>query len=74
MAGDTVGCANGTCDPNEANYGNRYQEWTPALVKAAHNYQQSQKEPGAWVHNFRYITQLVIDSYRDLDGDLPAAN
>jgi hypothetical protein len=60
---------NGICDPNEANYGNRYQDWTPALVKAAHNYQQSQKEPGAWVHNFRYITQLVIDSYRDLEGD-----
>ena len=60
---------NGICDPNEANYGNRYQAWTAGLVKAAHNYQQSQKEPGAWVHNFSYITQLVIDSYRDLGGD-----
>jgi len=50
-------------------YPNRFQDWDAALMKAAHNYQQSQKEHGEWVHNFAYITQLVIDSYRDLGGD-----
>jgi len=64
---DTNG--NRICDNGEASFFNSYRAWTPALLKAAHNYQQSQKEPGAWVHNFAYITQLVIDSYRDLDGD-----
>ena len=64
---DTNG--NRICDEGEASYSNGYKAWTPALLKAAHNYQQSQKEPGAWVHNFAYITQLVIDSYRDLGGD-----
>ncbi|MHC4953617.1 MAG: Ig-like domain-containing protein [Planctomycetota bacterium] len=59
---------NGICDPDEAKRSNGYKAWTPELIKAAHNYQHSQKEPGAWVHNFAYITQLVIDSYRKLGG------
>jgi len=42
--------------------------WTPALVKAAHNYQISVKEPGAWAHNFDYMAELLIDSIADLGG------
>ncbi|MHC4931941.1 MAG: cytochrome c3 family protein, partial [Planctomycetota bacterium] len=61
---------NGIVDEAEANYGNRYQDWTAALMKAAHNYQFSQKEPGAWAHNFAYMTQLLIDSIEDLGGDI----
>jgi hypothetical protein len=61
---DTNG--NGDRDPGE---NSSFRDWDAALIKAAHNYQHSQKEPGAWVHNFAYITQLVIDSYRDLGGD-----
>jgi len=53
-----------------ANFGNRFTAWTPALLKASHNYQHSQKEPGAWAHNFAYIAQLVIDSIEDLGGDV----
>lgn len=60
---------NGVCDPGEAIFPNRYTDWTPDLIKAAHNYQHSQREPGAWAHNFAYITQLVIDSFRQLGGD-----
>jgi len=45
-------------------------DWTPALLKAKHNYALSQEDPGAWAHNFAYITQLVIDSIEDLDGDI----
>ncbi|MHC4223882.1 MAG: polyheme membrane-associated cytochrome C, partial [Planctomycetota bacterium] len=61
---------NGIVDPAEANYGNRYQDWTAELMRAAHNYQFSQKEPGAWAHNFAYMTQLLIDSIEDLGGDI----
>ena len=43
---------------------------SPALLKAKHNYKLSQEDPGNWAHNFAYITQLVIDSIEDLDGDI----
>ena len=59
----------GVCDPGERNFGNRYTDWDGKLLRAAHNYQHSQKEPGAWAHNFAYITQLVIDSIEDLGND-----
>jgi len=65
---DTNG--NGICDNGEANYGNQYRAWDPKLMKAAHNYQHSLKEPGAWAHNFAYIVQLMIDSMEDLGHDL----
>lgn len=60
----------GVCAPADANYGNRYPNgsWTPALMKAAHNFQISQKDPGAWAHNFDYMAQLLIDSIDDLGG------
>ncbi|MHC4449008.1 MAG: cytochrome c3 family protein [Planctomycetota bacterium] len=61
---------NGIADENEIGYGNRYQAWTPGLLRASHNYQHSQKEPGAWAHNFSYIVQLVFDSIDDLGGDV----
>ncbi|MEE8107463.1 MAG: Ig-like domain-containing protein [Planctomycetota bacterium] len=60
---------NGTCDAGENNFGNRYTDWDGDLLRATHNYQHSQKEPGAWAHNFFYILQLVIDSIDDLGGD-----
>ncbi|ACY18745.1 Ig-like domain-containing protein [Haliangium ochraceum] len=59
---------NGACDEAEIGYGNRFSAWTPGLMKAAHNYQIAQKEGGAWVHNFDYIVQLLIDSTEDLGG------
>ena len=48
--------------------GKKYAAWTPALMKAAFNYQLSRKEPGAWAHNFAYIAQLLYDSIEDLGG------
>ena len=66
---DTDG--NGMCDgAAEANYGNSYKDWTAALMRATHNYQISQKEPGAWAHNFNYMAQLLIDAIEDLGGDV----
>jgi hypothetical protein len=63
---DTNG--SGACDPAERTNGNRFSGWTPALMKAAHNFQIVQKERGAWVHNFDYVVQLLIDSIADLGG------
>lgn len=59
---------NGACDPGELGNANRFSAWTPALMKAAHNFQIAQKEHGAWAHNFDYTVQLLLDSIADLGG------
>jgi hypothetical protein len=64
--------ADGVVDPGENASANGYKPWTPALMKAAHNFQISHKEPGAWAHNFAYMAQLLIDSIQDLGGDVSA--
>lgn len=61
---------NGVADPGEG----KYTAWTPGLLKAAHNYQISQKEPGAWAHNTDYAAQLLIDALADLGGDVSGLN
>ena len=53
-------------DPEEVNPGNRFDAWTPRLVKAAYNYQFAKKDPGGYVHNPRYVLQLLHDSVMDL--------
>jgi hypothetical protein len=50
--------------------GKSYATWTPRLVKAAFNYQYVQKDPGAFVHNPKYVIQFLIDSIEDLGGDV----
>ncbi len=50
--------------------GKQYATWTPRLVKAAFNYQYSQKDPGAFVHNPKYVMQFLIDSIEDLGGNV----
>lgn len=59
--------ANGQPDPDEINYGNRYNAWTARLLKATYNYQVSLKDPGAFAHNSKYIIQLLHDSIADLN-------
>lgn len=63
---DTNG--NGLVDPGEANYGNRYQ-FNAQMLKAAYNYQVSQKEPNNYIHNSKYIAQLLVDSIGSLGGN-----
>ena len=46
--------------------------WTPRLLRAAFNYQYSQKDPGAFVHNPKYVVQFLIDSIQDLGGNVSA--
>ena len=45
---------------------NRYNAWTPRLLKAAYNYQFVTKEPGAFAHNPPYTLQILYDSLADL--------
>jgi hypothetical protein len=44
--------------------------WTPRLLRAAFNYQYTQKDPGVFVHNPKYVIQFLIDSIEDLGGDV----
>ncbi|TQM93860.1 hypothetical protein [Roseinatronobacter monicus] len=58
--------ADGQISPDEAAFPNRYQSWTPRLLKAAYNYQVSKKDAGAYVHNPAYMLQLLYDSLESL--------
>lgn len=61
---------NGEVDADEATRDNGYNTWTPRLLRAAYNYQYASKDPGAFVHNGVYITQVLQDSIEDLGGDV----
>ena len=65
---DTNG--NGEVDAGEASYGNRYTGFTPRLLKAAYNYQFATKDKGAYAHNAKYVTQVLIDGLEDLGVDV----
>ncbi len=47
-----------------------YSTWTPRLLKAAYNFNFVRKNPGAAVHNGKYVIQIIIDSIEDLGGDI----
>jgi hypothetical protein len=59
-----------TCSAGEAVFANAFKAWTPALTKAALNFQLSQNDPGSWAHNFDYTAELLYDSTQDLGGDV----
>jgi hypothetical protein len=61
---DTNG--NGEADEGEGGYAG----WSPRLLRAAYNYQYSQKDPGAFAHNAKYVLQALYDSLQDLGGDV----
>ncbi|WP_068309121.1 hypothetical protein [Aliiruegeria sabulilitoris] len=60
------GDGSGAIEEGEAKYPNRYQAWTPRLLKAAYNYQVVAKDPGIYTHNPHYALQLLHDSIADL--------
>ena len=66
---DTNG--NGIVDPAEATSGNGYDLFDATLLKAAYNYQVVQKDPCGYIHNGKYIIQLIRDSIEDLSGVPP---
>ncbi|MBM3138428.1 MAG: hypothetical protein FJZ98_09605, partial [Chloroflexi bacterium] len=61
---DTNG--NGTADEGEINFGNSYKVFTPRLLRAGFNYQFSIEDPAAYIHNGKYVLQLMYDSIADL--------
>ncbi len=61
---------NGLADTAELTSTNRYNAWTPRLLKAAYNYQLSIKDPGAFAHNGKYVIELLYDSIDDLNAGL----
>ncbi|NIA16896.1 MAG: hypothetical protein GWO86_00980 [Planctomycetes bacterium] len=63
---DTNG--NGSVDPGENIYPNKYNAWTPRLLEAAYNYQYAMKEPGAFAHNGKYFIQVLYDSLASLNA------
>jgi hypothetical protein len=50
----------------------RYASWTARLMRAAYNYQYSQKDPGAFAHNGKFIVEFLYDSIGDLNAKLSA--
>lgn len=43
-----------------------YQTWTPRLLRAAYNYHFAVEGAGSYVHNPKYMIQLLYDSLSDL--------
>jgi hypothetical protein len=66
--------ANGEADEDESNSDNRYNMWTPTLLRAAYNYQYIQKDPGAYAHNAEYALQILYDSIEAIGGAEAVAN
>jgi hypothetical protein len=60
----------GVADVDDKGAAVRYNAWTPRLLKAAYNFQYVHKDPGAFVHNPKYVIQFLIDSIADLGGDV----
>ena len=61
---------NGTVDEEEATRTNGYAFTNARLLKAAYNYQVSLKEPHGFIHNSRYIAQILVDSIEHLGGSV----
>lgn len=62
--GDTDG--NGRINDEEG----AFASWTPNLLRAAYNYQDSTKDPGGFAHNSSYVLQILYDSIQAVDGDV----
>ncbi len=60
----------GVASPEEASFPNRYQSWTPRLLRAAYNYQVVAKDPGGYTHNPQYFLQLLYDSLESLSDSV----
>lgn len=61
----------GVADQDEISASNRYSAWTPRLLRAAYNYLFAQQDAGGYVHNARYVIQLLVDSRADLGRSVP---
>ena len=57
---------NFSLEEDEVAFPNQYATFSPRLLRAAFNYQFSIKESAGYVHNGKYILQLLNDSIQDL--------
>jgi hypothetical protein len=62
--------ADGELQDDEAAFPNAYNAFTANLLRAAYNYQVSQKDPGGYVHNPQYHVHLLFDSIMSLNESL----
>jgi hypothetical protein len=51
-----------------ASFANRYRDFDLNMVRGAFNYGVADKDPGAYIHNGRYIEQILFDSICALGG------
>lgn len=66
---DTNG--NGEVDPGEATRANGYS-FDAKMLRAGYNLHMSKKEPHGFIHNSKYVAQLMVDSIEHLGGDVSA--
>ena len=59
---------NGEISQEEAVFPNSYSSFTPRLMRTVFNLQFSLKDPAGYVHNGKYILQLLFDSIEDLSS------
>jgi len=57
---------NGTADPDETAFNNRYVGFSPRLERATYNFFYSVNDPGAYAHNGAFILQVLYDTIDDL--------
>ena len=60
---------NGVADPEEIVAKNKYNSWTPRLLRAAYNFYYPINDKGTYAHNSTYILQALYDSLADIGGD-----
>jgi hypothetical protein len=61
---------NGMVDEDEADRSNGYSFTNARMLKAAYNLHVSKKEPHGFIHNSRYIAQILVDSIEHLGGSV----
>lgn len=62
------GDMDGAASADEAIFPNRYQSWTPRMLRAAYNYQVVAKDPAIYTHNPHYALQFLYDSLESLSA------
>ena len=60
----------GQSGPDETIFPNRYNAWTPRLLRAAYNLNYIAHDHGAYAHNSDYAIQVLFDSLDDIGGDV----
>lgn len=60
--------SDGVISEEEAVFSNGYSVYSPRLMRTAFNFQFSVKDPAGYVHNGKYMLQLLFDSIEDLSS------